>query len=208
VSIPNHNLPFRPVRGGISVWNPQVEEPGTIGCLLTLNGTDRWILSCYHVFGRLEGAAFPDSEPIYQPSDNIPPIAQNSVSHSNWALDCSAARLNPGIASVPDILGLPPIAGTEEPHLGMRVIKSGATTGVTEGIVTAINGDTVEIGLPPQFDPQYELSDRGDSGSVWINQQSGKIVALHKGGASNGPHRGYATRILPILTFLQMEIVT
>jgi hypothetical protein len=208
VSIPNHNLPFRPIRGGISVWNPEVDEPGTLGCMLTSGGSDRWILSCYHVFGRLNGAPFPTGEPIYQPSDNIPQVAQNSVIHSSWPLDCSAARLNPGITSVPDILGLSLITGSEDPQLGMRVLKSGAETGITEGIVTEINGDTVEIGLPPQIDPQYELSAPGDSGSVWINRQTGKVVALHKGGASNGPHRAYATRILSVLTFLQMEIIT
>ena len=207
MSIPNHNLPFRPVRGGISVWNPEVDEPGTLGCLLTSDGTDRWILSCYHVFGRLNGAAFPNGEPIYQPSDNIAQIAQNSVLHSSWELDCSAAQLSPEISGMPEILGLFPLTGSEDPRLEMRVLKAGAETGITEGIVTAIDGNTIEIGLLPQIDLQYELSAPGDSGSVWVNRRTGKVVALHKGGASNGAHRAYATPIHSVLKFLNMEIL-
>src|SRR2546421_12586260 len=116
MAIYNHTLKYRPLRGGIAVLNPKVNKTGTIGLVATSDGQDCWIISCYHVLGRIDFSAFDDGEPIYQPSDDQPPaIALMSVQRANIALDCAAARLQPGIKGVPEILGLAPINGIAEP---------------------------------------------------------------------------------------------
>lgn len=204
----NHNLAFRPLRGGTAILNPLVNEPGTLGCLLTTDGADRWILSCYHVLGRSAGQAFSAGESIFQPYIGAGVIARNSPTKSNWELDCSAAQIAQGIAALPDVLGIASFGGAGEPAVGMRVIKSGAETGVTEGVVSAVNGDAVEVGVHSAFDPNYELSGPGDSGSVWFARDSLKAVALHRAGSSFGPHTAYATKMSSVLAFLSMNIVT
>src|SRR3989441_3805169 len=76
----------------------------------------------------------------------------------------------------PDILGIGRVRGTKEPDIGMRVRKSGRTTGVTAGRITAIDA-VVEV-------------DYGGPTAIFRGQiRSGP---LSKGGASRPPllHEG------------------
>ncbi len=92
------------------------------------------------------------------------------------------------------ILGIPLFNPKPEVAVpGMRVIKSGRTTGVTTGIITAtrVNGTQVNYGTPgaPRIatfndtiqivsDNNKPFSKPGDSGSVILDQQTGRPVAL------------------------------
>jgi hypothetical protein len=100
------------------------------------------------------------------------------------------------------------IRGTEKPRLGMRVVKYGAVSALTHGMIDGIGGayqvdysaygDTIRWidGLRVVVDPdapQAEISLAGDSGAVWVNPSNGKAVALHFAGEDGlGPTSDYA----------------
>ncbi len=82
----------------------------------------------------------------------------------------------------------------------MNVVKSGRTTGITQGIVdglslsATINYDTTPntfhdqihiVPRPPWPAVDYEVSRGGDSGSVWINEATGRAVGLHFAGETD-----------------------
>ena len=50
----------------------------------------------------------------------------------------------------------------------MRVLKAGASTGVTEGKITRINGEEITLKPLDDFPLDYQLSDTGDSGAIWV----------------------------------------
>jgi hypothetical protein len=182
VSNRNHELTFRPLQGGIEIINPANDRPGTLGAIAT-DGTDRYALSCYHVLCRPNGGPFVDGESVMQSLTQRAgsPIGNIFAANASAALDCAAARVTPGVASAGRILGLPRLAQPIAPVAGMRVLKSGYLTGVTEGEVVRVQGDEVEIGRPRGYPPQYEPSDFGDSGALWVERGSGSPVAMHTG---------------------------
>ena len=208
MAIPNHSLCYRPVRAGITIVNPNVGKVGTVGFIATSDRQDRWLVSCYHVLGRIDFSPFNDGEPIYQPIDDPQYlIARMSTARADAQLDCAAAKLEAGIQSTNEILELSPLAGISEPVLGMRVIKSGCVTGVTEGVVSQVNGDAVEIQIAPGFPSHYELSQEGDSGSLWISSQDNRAVALHRAGNAYGKQDSFAIRLSAVLTRLNLQLI-
>jgi hypothetical protein len=121
-------------------------------------------------------------------------------------LDCAAA-LVVDLPSRGAILGIGRVSGPTAPIVGMRVIKSGAETGVTEGEVTDFSNGIVTIEAA-EFAPEYELSGPGDSGSVWVDALSNSPVALHFAAAAhNVGRRALARPVLPILESLKLTIV-
>lgn len=184
----NSVLAYRPLKGGIAVQNPVVGQIGTIGLIATSDDNDRWIVSCYHVLCRLNGT-FPkdNQEPIYQPfcSPGDNPVAEVNANSSKEEFDCAAARIKV-VASVGQIFGIGRLRQPVNPVVGMWVIKSGADTGITEGRITAVTGDKVEI-RAEGTSPQYQLSGPGDSGAAWVDAATLSPVALHTGGDSFQP---------------------
>jgi hypothetical protein len=179
----NHQLPYRPLRAGVCIFNPVVNEIGTLG-LIGQDGGSFWIVSCYHVLCRadLSPAAF--GETIYQPTDAAgagAAIAQTVAGRADTALDCAAAQILPGIEVTGQILNIPAVGGITAPAEGMRVLKSGAVTGVTEGVITSVSGDAIEVAPADNSPRQFDLSERGDSGALWIDAATLRAVALHRG---------------------------
>ena len=67
------------------------------------------------------------ADPIYQPIDNAEGlVAVVDPTRANRDRDSAAARVNPGVASVAEILGIGPLGAPAEPIEGMRVLKSAA----------------------------------------------------------------------------------
>jgi hypothetical protein len=203
----NHLLAFRPLKGGIAVQNPVVQQIGTIGLIGTSDGNDRWIVSCYHVLCRMN-AAYPIGmqEPIFQPyqDDDQLPVAMVDVTRSNEDLDCAAAQIV-ATASLSEIFGVGHLRPPEEPVVGMRVLKSGADTGITEGRITSLVNDVVQVDATG-MSPEYRLNGPGDSGAVWVNAANNAPVALHqRGDPFNIGTRGFAMPIRKILAALGLE---
>jgi hypothetical protein len=204
----NHQLTFRPLSGGIEIYVPRVDEVGTLGFLARDEAAneDWWLVSCYHVLvGGPSTVPVPD-EGVLQPASAASPAAFVDALRAESSLDCATARIRPPMPVTPAILGIGIIGVPAEPEIGMRVIKSGAASGVTEGIIEEISGNDVIIAGPPGFDANYELSLPGDSGSIWLSQKDHSPVALHirKG---EGPRKtAAAKRIIPILQTLRLRI--
>lgn len=209
MSLYNHRLVFRPVLGGVEIFNERVGEVGTLGFVGRFSQGDpnRWIVSCYHVLVGASNRTPVGGEEILQPSDGAA-IAAVDAGRADANLDCAAAKVVSGVDATGSILGIGGPADPADPALGMRLVKSGASTGITEGVVVGIAGDDVTIAIVGGFDPNYELSGPGDSGSLWVERGTRRAVALHTRELPGGTRRCSAKRIVPVLNALDLAIVT
>ncbi len=172
----NFQLAFRPLVGGIAIYNDTAGRLGTLGLIGRDAAGAFWLVSAAHV---LVGTGL-DAEPLYQPvlTPGATPVAYTSKAHVRLALDVAAAKIEPGVAAELRVLCAPTLASPVAATLGMNVIKVGATTGVTEGVVTAI-GAMVKVEPRPTAPPGYNLTDGGDSGAAWLEAATGSPVAIH-----------------------------
>jgi len=201
----NTDIPYRPLLCGVSIFNARINEPGTLGYFGRDLAGNTWLISAYHVLCNSNFAAFTVNETIFQPAANSPAfeVASTRSDKASSTLDCAAALVDPHIACTNAQLGLGAVILPRAPTLGMRVAKSGSATGVTEGLITRINGDTIRIEADPSFDRDYTLSDSGDSGSLWVEQDTRAPIALHRGHAT--PRRADAVNIQTALTALALQ---
>ncbi len=190
-----------PLVAGVSCGNPRITA-GTIGAIVfdTEDG-EPCILSNWHVLCGSRSCAA--GEAILQPgsADNgsaADQVAELRRSRLDKHMDAAVARLDGQRQWSRDVLGLQPIAGIGAAALGMEVSKSGRTTGVTEGIIDGVSaslsidyGDGVVqsfddqihiVPRPPWPGVDYEVSQGGDSGSVWIDDATGNAIGLHFAG--------------------------
>lgn len=109
----------------------------------------------------------------------------------------------------PDILGIGVPTGVGEATLGMKVQKSGRTTGHTTGMITQIDA-TVRIdyyGPSALFEGQLiasPMSQPGDSGSAVLDEDR-RVVGLLFAGSDAAT---IITPIADVLTALRVEVVT
>lgn len=203
----------RPIVGGVSI--APINEPyvGTLGCLLArpIGGTEQiFALSNNHVLA--DTNRLPVGTLVVQPGAETVSTREQDLfaSLSNFIplqfpknrLDVTINRFDAALAIVTDhsLVDVGKILGIKQyrPELasavpGMRVIKSGRTTGVTTGTVTAtrVNGVQVDYGtrsmpLIATFNDTIEIlgddgkpfSAPGDSGSVILDEATGRPVAL------------------------------
>lgn len=217
-----------PLVGGVSVGNPRVTA-GTLGAIVW-DKTDGevCILSNWHVL--CGSSTCIAGEDIYQPGVYDGGTAADKVAElKRWRLDRHAdaalARLTGARGYSRDILGLDPITGIEEnPTLGMTVIKSGRTTGVTEGFIDGVSlsatidysGGTIQtfhdqlhiVPLPPWPAVDVEISRGGDSGSVWIDKATNKAVGLHFAGETDPSptaEHAIANRMVKVAELLKLS---
>lgn len=102
-------------------------------------------------------------------------------------VDCALARPLSDAMFGSEILNIGQVSGTKNPALGMRVRKSGRTTGYTEGNITLINA-TVNVSYntsvgtrTARFTGQIiteAMSQGGDSGSLVVDTTENKAVGL------------------------------
>lgn len=91
-------------------------------------------------------------------------------------IDAALARPVNDKAVRPDILGIGPVSGVTEPRVGLRVQKSGRTSGVTTAKIVAVNA-SVNVEYPTgvlSFTDQLvmtHLGDPGDSGSLVVDEK-------------------------------------
>ncbi|MGW6917260.1 DNA/RNA non-specific endonuclease [Kitasatospora sp. NPDC054939] len=233
---PDRKKRLDPVVPGASVGNIRIAvgtlgSAGTIGCIVydRRDGTP-YVLSNWHVLHTPIGLV---GDECVQPGcrdDNR--VLQNRIgtlarSHVGTDGDCAVASLS-GRRFDPAILGLgvvPTRLGV--PALGDKVVKSGRTTGVTHGVVRRIDvlskinyGGTVgpqrigcfEIGVDPDFPPpDGEISQRGDSGAVWMFTEADGtptdvLAGLHFGGEGDGNRDEFALACPPGPVFAKLEI--
>lgn len=219
-----------PIKPGVSVANKN-ETAGTIGCIVfdRQDGTP-YILSNWHVLHGPQGNIGDD---IVQPGphdDNrvhLNHLGKLVRSHLGTAGDCAVGSIEDrSFEQIILELGIK-VEQLGEPALGDKVIKSGRTTGVTHGIVTRIHtitkidyGDPVgeksiggfEIGPDKNNLPANgEISQGGDSGSVWLfrtnNGRPTKTMAgLHFAGEGASDPNEHAIACYARSIFEKLEI--
>jgi hypothetical protein len=201
--------PHRPLVSGIRIVNAVTGSPGTLGCI-GLDTDDRpWIVSCYHVLGRDRQSigAPQNDEAILQSTLALGGgvVARSRTDKMNSALDYGAAIIVPDIGVSTSVFELDTVQRIATAVIGMRVVKSGAHTGVTMGIVTDVTGPLITIESPPDAADDYVLSDRGDSGAVWLDAETGRAVGLHFSGRDG--NTAFARPLGAVLTALGLRLL-
>jgi len=173
-----------PLVGGVETRNVNIDGVGTLGAVVfDATNSQAMALSNHHVYvgGRANGAA---GEQVNQPGTTVNNDAIGTITRSNRGLDCAVATLNANRGISTTIVDFPGgIKGVVDPVLGMRVTKSGRTTGTTRGMVEGVS--TNEFTVVPVPGEWQELSQGGDSGSIWLEQVSHAAVGLHYGGETS-----------------------
>lgn len=192
-----------PLGGGLETGNVFRATAGTLGAIVFDQRT--WApmaLSCHHVYvGERPNGGLGD--PVTQPSagTSAPHLYIGRIERSDARLDCAVAHLATERPVEARIKGL------AEPHLGMRVTKTGCRTGITTGIVDGCDEVSFSIVAAPG-ERQRVLARRGDSGAVWIEAASHAAVGLHVEGVRSG--RGFryrATRMTAVAACLRIDPV-
>lgn len=209
-----------PMQGGISVSDAHRNIFGTLGGLVIdrENGAGM-ILSNFHV---LNGRWYARPRlPIYQPGRGDGGSQADTVaiySHHAMAsnLDAAVAKLTGNRQLINDQFGLAPVKGVGWAQVGMKVIKSGRTTGVTRGLVAGVGGVSLQyysgvyrqihnvINIVPREGPDVSLG--GDSGSFWIEEETMNVVGLHFARDKKVAENGLAMDIQPILEALNVDM--
>lgn len=204
---------IRPIVGGVSIAPINEHFVGTLGCFLRRisGGTEQiFALSNNHVLA--DTNRLPIGTQVVQPGPEVAPTNPGDVFaalSSFVPIQFPSTRLNPvvnrldcAIAVVTDkraiktgkIFGITRFTPSVlTPVPGMRVIKSGRTSGVTTGIVTATRVNGVQINYGTRTAPRIAtfndtisivgdggvpFSAPGDSGSIIIDRDTNRPVAL------------------------------
>lgn len=210
---PHHEC--TPLQPGISVGNLEHPSTGTLGLFASLPGqAGTYLLSNWHVLCGSLSAAEGDSICQPGPHDAGSQPARVVARLSKWAslatgIDAAIALVDVSLATSATVFGGNLSVGDfEHPRRGMKLVKAGAFSGFTHGVVDGVDGawemnyapygdqvrwmDGIRIKRDADF-PETEISVAGDSGSAWLNAETGKVVALHFAGEDGlGPSEEYA----------------
>lgn len=139
---------YRPAPGGVSVGHPDITA-GTLGGWVYKEDHRRCILSNNHVLANCNEASIGD--PAYQPGVADGGTAADEIAKlldfvpidfagANNLVDCAIAEVNNEADVDPQIADLTSkVKDTVDAAMGMPTIKSGRTTGVTEGPIDGMN---------------------------------------------------------------------
>ncbi|MCA9897430.1 MAG: hypothetical protein H6654_09250 [Ardenticatenaceae bacterium] len=212
---------YNPIPLGVSAGNPRITA-GTLGAkVYDATTLQPMALSNWHVFvGSPSGAA---GEPIWQPGSlDGGNSGDTFATLSRFILgpyDAAVAQLTNARDVLSETMDGDPIEDVTAPMLGMMVWKSGRTTEFTQGFIdgikmtTSINygtagtrviQDVVRM-VPRPGAGNVEISMGGDSGSIWVDEASGKAIGLHFAGeVGNAPEHALATELQPVLDRLNV----
>jgi hypothetical protein len=211
-----------PLRGGISVSSEWLYGFGTLGGIVQDGVTgDPMILSNWHV---LAGSAYaPKGLIIYQPgygdggnySDTVATLERHAMDQD---IDAAVARLTGDRGWINDQLEIGPVNGSQAPAVGMNVTKSGRMTSVTHGFIDGILGEypiryagfTTSIRHVFRIVPRLaedQVSNKGDSGSWWLDEAGHNAVGLHFAGYDD-PETALAISMPEVLAALKVRLPT
>lgn len=210
-----------PLQGGCSISAETHYGAGTLGALVRDRDTgEPMILSNWHVLAH-DWWAQPGQR-IYQPgrldggrhADTVGRLVRDAMSKN---LDAAVAEFTGSRQLINAQLEIGRVTGATGTSLGMLVTKYGRTTRRTEGRVTGMGGVarmpyghvkcTIQNVITIKPRSGGEVSAGGDSGSVWMEQGSGRAVGLHFAGG-DWPERALAMEMQPVLEALNVTIGT
>lgn len=204
VLVPEIQHKKRPIESGYSIGHPKVTA-GTLGAIVR-KGRKYHVLSNSHVLansgkgkkgdpilypGVADGGKLP-ADVVAVLTDFVPfDTSGNLVNHVDAALAAIDPELYPHLKMA--IYKAKSQHSTGVAKRGMKIAKSGRTTGKTRGEVIDVNFRFVlkypGVGGKVGFIDQVlctRYSDGGDSGSIVVDTATGKIVGLHFAGAKGG----------------------
>lgn len=214
----------RPLRPGTSAGHYAITA-GTLGAFVRVDGSDRpRVLSNNHVLADENRGSVGDE--ILQPgaldggrsgADRIASLERYVALEAGTVnlVDAALAVLDENVefdASIEAILTSGAIAAPEDVE---RVVKRGRTTGLTQGVVTAIEVENVVVRFSTgslRFDNQIEIAGAdatvfsmgGDSGSLIVEASGGDAVALlFAGSDQGGPDGTGVTYANPLATVFE-----
>jgi endonuclease G len=212
---------YDPIPLGVSAGNPRITA-GTLGAkVYDAASLLPMVLSNWHVFVGSPSAA--PGESIWQPgaldggnhTDTFATLSRSVLS----PYDAAVAQLTNSREVLTETLDGDVIEDVTSPQLGMLVWKSGRTTERTEGFIDGIKmtasldygGAGVRVMqevfriVPRPGAGNIEISMGGDSGSIWVDEISGKGVGLHFAGeVGDAPEHGLANELQPVLAALDV----
>ena len=216
---PIYHRKVRPAMGGLSIGHYAITA-GTLGCLVR-RGPDTLILSNNHVLANENRGVAGD--PILQPGrfdggkedkdviarlDSFVTVQAEETNSVDAAL---ALPFNPRDVT-PDILNIGRIRGTRAADLEEKVMKSGRTTRVTNGVVTDVSA-TLRVGYATG---SYLFTDQmviqGDKGAFSAGGDSGALIVDYQGSAvgllfAGSPFFTVANKIGNVETALGVKVL-
>ncbi len=190
---------FELLIGGIRIQSKKKKGIGTLACIVFDKETSIPLgLSNRHILKK-------KNVKVYQPrrKTNLSDHEVGIVFRQSKKFDCAVFQLDSllrGYDEENSIYGLSGrIVGTIEPEEGLKVQKVGQFTGHTYGIVEKVfNNGTFKI-KPNSEIPSAEISDGGDSGSLWVTHGADDLyaVGLHTGGEKDRKFMGIIRNNVP-----------
>ncbi len=200
---------FDPLPAGVAIANTKLKGIGTLGAIVYDQITRTPMgLSAHHV---LVGNSGQFGDAVAQPASKAEQDIVGNLSRWDREFDCAVFQFNRSRSLSESFMGVSEsLHGDEEPLVGMRVVKSGRTTGVTYGIIDGVNEEGFTIIPDPTMPaPDGEISLPGDSGAVWLETKTGMAVGLHVAGEANpdpADERAWAKRITRVLNALNITM--
>nr|WP_294501676.1 hypothetical protein [uncultured Rhodopila sp.] len=223
----------RPLVIGVPVGHSAVSA-GTLGCFAIHRPTGRAVLvSNNHVLADEDRAS--PGDPILQPAgadggkgpdDQIAELlVAEPLKPTENIVDVAVGSLVPSVTFDPvSLTGSGNLRGMRQPQLepGDPVLKIGRSSGLTFGIVTAIELDSVAVAYDTGthvFDRQIEIegtgsnafSASGDSGSMIVDESGlacGLLFAGSEHGGTNGKGLTFANDIHQVFATLHLELAS
>lgn len=194
-----------PLQGGVSIGREGARTAGTLGCIV-FKDDEPHILTNFHVVVPSGYSSL--NEYMMQPSgvdggslvaDRIGTIIDHSIgTDGDFAIikiDLNLRQYSQDIFATGDI-----ISNIKDPEIGDLVTKSGRTTDVTHGVVSAFGSFGVDYSawglgtiyivgfeVVPLSDPYENISASGDSGSCVYITDSQTAVGILTAGSTSGP---------------------
>ncbi|WP_054935620.1 hypothetical protein [Moorella stamsii] len=122
-------------------------------------------------------------------------------------VDCAVARPVSKDAIRTEILDLGPVKGVREPELGMAIVKSGRSSGITRSTIKVLQATVkvvLEEGLTGMFSDQFvtgPIAQPGDSGSLILDNENYAVGLLFAG----SDQTSVGNRIQNVLEQLEVE---
>lgn len=188
----------RPAMPGVSIGHYKGSS-GTFGAVVyTTKNNEPMILSNNHVLANTtltnEQNAF-RNDPILQPGKSdrgtqeigkLANLVALKPSPEVNQVDCALAKPTDPKNITAEIMEVGKVNGINEPSVGMRIKKSGRTTGLTSGTIKSINA-TVKVNYSGRillFENQIiasKMSEPGDSGSLVLDMNNKAVGLLFAG---------------------------
>lgn len=183
----NLRLAYRPLKGGVGIVPSTTRRWATLGLIAEGSGR-RWIVTAAHAVGPIaaDGALAIHQGPWKEAGHDICNVAGSDILVAP-ALDVAAVPITvPGVTCVPEIADLGRWTGIEKAEAGQRVVKVGAGSGFTAGVVASAAGGVVTIAPAPGCPAGYRIAESGDSGAAWLAWPTLRLTALHRAVSSAG----------------------